>query len=292
MADNSMLMIGIVVVVLITAGLTYYIAKSGETVSPPMNVTNDTGTQPTITVRGEATKTVMPDLVTLSLSIESFGNTTQEAQAQSAKDVAKLKTALLAAGVDESDIQTGSYYTYEVYNESCYQGCYYYADAVYEKMAISSEPAYGGVAYPDIYPAPPYPCERNCTIIGYKTIHTLSVESDKVNDSGKMIDAATGAVNTSVDYIYFSVKEETRLKLETELQAAAAASARAKAESIAQGLGSKVGKIISVSPDYYYPYYPSYAYDSAVSSDGSVPTEIFPRETTMSSSMTVVFELE
>ena len=79
MADNTpMLVIGIIVVVLITAGLTYYIAKSGGP-GPLGNYTNQSG-KPTITVSGEATKSVMPDQLTLGITVTGNGTTVADSQ--------------------------------------------------------------------------------------------------------------------------------------------------------------------------------------------------------------------
>ncbi|MEW6035104.1 MAG: SIMPL domain-containing protein [Candidatus Micrarchaeota archaeon] len=308
MADNSaMLVVGVIVVVLITAGLTYYITKSAEQL--PQNQTNVSLEKPSITVRGEATKTVSPDLMVIGLTIDSFGNNTSASQAQSATDTAKVKAALLAAGLSASEIQTSSYYTYPVYNDSCYDYCYPYAydyavpagGGVYKGDAPSSEPAMesgsgaagSGVAYPDIYPRP-YPCKSECNITGYKTSHVLMIKTDKVNDAGDLVDAALGAGDFKIDYIYFSVKDETRVKVESDLQAAAASNAKSKAENIAKGLGATLGKVISVTTDYYpiYPY-PVYAYDrSAYGGEAAPPTEIFPTDSSFSGSITVTYELE
>lgn len=304
--NNPLLFVGIILVVLITAGLTYYVAKSGEL--PPQNQTNGTG-GPTITVRGEAAKTVRPDLLTLGLSIESYGANTSSAQAQSALDTAAVKAALLAAGVSASEIQTSSYYTYAVYNESCRSGCYdpYYYDYSYDYKYVEDAsggayeteavPAAGeadaGIAYPDMYPMP-YPdrCKK-CEITGYRTVHSLMIKSNGTASGGDFASAAVAASNsTRVDYVYFSLKDETRVKLESDLQASAAANAKSKAESIATGLGAKLGKVVSVSTD-YYPYYPVYAYDRAGSYDAEMaPTEIFPTDSTYSGQITVVYALE
>jgi uncharacterized protein YggE len=343
MAENNstLLVLGVVIVVLITAGLTYYITKTSGAVLPPLqNATNGSGETPTITVRGEATKTLSPDLLTIGITIETVGVNTTDAQSKNAQAVAKAKSALLSAGVKEGEIQTSSYYTYPEYNDSCYNDCYYpyygYSgkgvpvdavayeaesggaaarcigadgesmtgpnDEVYRcgsSAGSDSDVAYAseGVAYMDIAPSPPYPypCERDCNITGYKTTHTLTVATGKTTDGGKMVEAALNATNNAkIDYIYFSIKEATRVNVESELQASAAAAAKSKAENIAKGLGAKLGKIVSINPDYYYPY-PMYAYGEAggvTSSDATnVPTEIFPTDTTMSSSMTVVYEL-
>lgn len=282
MAENTgLLIIGIMIVILLTAGLTYYITK-GNVVTPPVPQENKTGETPTITVRGEATKTFAPDLLTLGISLESFGTDSTASQAQSAKDTAALKTALLATGLNESEIQTSTYYTNPVYNGSC---CGYYSP-------------YGGVAYTDVASMPYCKEGENCTLIGYKTIHSIIVKSGRTSDGGKFIEAAINATDAAkIDYVYFSIKDETRVQTETELQAEAAVSAKAKAQNIASGVGAKVGRIVSINTDYSYPY-PIYAYQKGGAMDSipvppaTPPTEIFPTDTTMSASITVVYELE
>jgi uncharacterized protein YggE len=302
MAENSgLLVVGIIVVVLITAGLTYFIVKSGTGPgpTPPVNQTvNETGQPPTITVRGEATKTILPDQLTIGITIETTGANVSDSQAENAKESAKVRSALLSAGVKEGEIQTSSYSTYPVYNDSCYD-CYPYpvpyGDSGGKAVPAGNAAEQAGVAYTDVYPSPPYmpPCkyQENCSIIGYKTVNAIMVKTGSVNDGGKFVDAALGAGTTAkVDYIYFSLKDETRVKAESELQSEAAVNAHDKAESIAKGLGASLGKIVSVNTD-YYPIYPVYAYDRAASAESAPPTQISPSDTTLSSSITVVFEL-
>jgi uncharacterized protein YggE len=211
-------------------------------------------------------------------------------------DTAKVKAALLAAGLDEAEIQTSSYYINSVYNTSYYYCSNYkyydYTDYVgvddaIEVGEISSSPVYNE----DIYY--PYPDKSRCKIIGYKTTHVLLIKTNRTDYGEKIINAALSAVNTTqIDYIYFSLGETARINAESELQTSAAVSARTKAESIANGLGAKLGKIVSVNPDSYYPFYPTYAYNRAADSkDSSVPSQISPTDTTLSNSITVVYEL-
>ncbi len=310
-----MLVIGIIVVVLITAGLTYYIAKSGET-GFQGNYTNQSG-KPTITVSGEATKSVMPDQLTLGITVTGNGTTVADSQSDAAAKVAAVKAALVAQGVSESDIQTSSYYTSPVYNGSCYS-CYprpiYYGSgsgaagaptpATEPAPAPDSGSASGGVALPpssvndaSIYPVPPYPyCDYNkCTAIGYQTVHMISVKTNQTSSGGKLLDAATAVNGTRFDYVYFSLQDSTRISLESELQGEAAAAAKAKAANIASGVGAKLGRIVSINPQQNYPY-PVYAGQGTAApgeaTNNTPPTEIFPSETTLYSSIVVVYELE
>jgi uncharacterized protein YggE len=329
MAENSMLVVGIIAVVLLTAGLTYFLAKAGTPIVQPLpNQTNLSGPTPTITVTGEASRTVSPDLLDVGLTISTMGQNTSGSQSKNAAETAAVKAALLAAGVNESEIQTVSYYTSPVYNESCsscYAEPYYSYGAGQGGVAVPSNGATAGSApapvaavgsadassgavsggsassggivspgYP--IPSPPPPClnKDNCAIIGYKTVHSIEIKSEKTADGGKYAEAALNASNsTSVDYVYFSLTEATRIGVDSELQAEAASSAKAKAENIAKGLGASLGKIVSVNPN-YYPIYPVYAYQNAgtgTAAPAAPPTEIFPTTTDMSSSITVVYEL-
>jgi len=286
MENNTPLMIvGIALVIVITAGLTYYAATLGAAL-PAANCTNGTSDAPTITVRGEATMDAPSDLLSIGLSVEGSGANVSESQVDAARQMSALKTALLAGGVKESEIRTNSYYSTPVYNDSC-KPCYYgYGQETGSGVA---EPAIGAVE-PDMYP-----CDYDCysQVIGYKTVHSIEVRTDKVNDGGDIIDSAVQANGTRLDYVYFTLKESTRIALEEQVQGRAAASARGKAENIAQGVGATVGKLVSIQTEGYYPY--PYYKDAMVSdSSGGMmpPTEVFPSDTTISSTVIVVYELE
>lgn len=288
MKISGMMVLGIIVLILVTAGLGYLLGAS--TLKSASNESI-----PTITVDGKATKTLSPDLLIMSFSAEGFGNTTALAQANVSATVSTLKSALLLSGVKESEIETTSFYTYPVYNYS--KNCrypYYADDVVYESQP--ADPAEYEKGY-DIAIAPyPYPdCQGE--VIGYNAIHTVSVKTEKVNDGGKIADAA---VSGSVDlgYVYFSLKESTRISAESELEAEAAKAAKKKADGIASGLGVKVGKLISVQTDDYYPwddYYmrPMPAYAEAGAADSSPSsTELFPTTLELQNTITVMYELE
>jgi len=319
-SSTLLLVVGVLVIVLLSAGLTYYVVKTSEgspAVQPPGK--NETSDKPTITVRGEATKTIMPDTMTIVFTIETANDTSSGAQFANSAAMERVKAALLSNGAKESEIQTTYFSTQPQYNESCYscQYPYYYGGRGAVPMAADSGAAYAaatnggqavegssgsGVAYTDIAPMPPYPCDqpKDCSIIGYKTTHTIQVKSSRINDGGKMVAAASGAYNsTKVDYVYFSMTDDLRIKTESELQASAAGNAKTKAQNIANGVGAKLGKIVTISTD-YYPIYPYYAYSNPEMMNSGMggakyeppPTEIYPTESSMSASIMVEYELE
>ncbi len=287
MKISGMMVLGIIVLVLITAGLGYLLGTS--TVKP---ATNDS--IPTITVDGEATKTLSPDLLVMTFTVEGFGNTTALAQSNASASVSTLKSALLSNGVLQSEIETSSFYTYPVYNYSKRCGYPYYADdVVYESGPMEDVEYEKGY---DVAIAPyPYP-DCSGELIGYKAIHTISVKTSKINDGGKIADAAVSD-NVDLGYVYFTLKQSSRISAESELEAEAAKAAKKKADGIASGLGVKVGKLVSVqTDDYYYPwddYYPRPMYaEAGVSDSSSGSTELFPTSLELKKTILVVYELE
>lgn len=287
MKISGMMVLGIVVLILVTAGLGYLLG-----VGTVKSATNES--IPTITVDGEATKTLSPDLLVMTFTVEGFGNTTALAQSNASASVSSLKSALLANGVGQSEIETTSFYTYSVYNYS--KKCrypYYADDVVYGSEPMDAAEYEKGY---DVAIAPyPYP-DCSAELIGYKAVHTITVKTGKINDGGKISDAAVSE-GVDLDYVYFTLKQSTRISAESDLEADAAQAAKKKADGIATGLGVKVGKLISVqTDDYYYPwddYYPRPMYaEAGVSDSSSGSTELFPTSLELKKTILVVYELE
>jgi len=322
MSENSMLIVGIVALILITAGLTYYITKASVPL-PFSNQTNASGQAPTITVTGEASETVAPDRVSVGLTISTVGPDTATSETENAAETAKVTAALFAAGVNESDIQTDSYSTYPAYNQSC-SACYPEPDYTYgtneavpangatpasAKVPETSAPtatvtssggsSSGAVISPGYpVPSPPELCgnTNNCAIIGYTTTHSITITNGNTNDGGKYVQAALNASNsTAVDYVYFSLSDAESIQVESALQTEAAANAKMNAQNIAESLGAHLGSIVAINPS-YRDVYPVYAYQSAAvgttaSAPSVPPAEIYPTTTDMSNSITVVYAL-
>jgi uncharacterized protein YggE len=257
---NSGIIVLVLALILITAGLGYIYGKSQASGSDDI---------PTVTVQGEAARTVSPDLLVLTFTSEGFGNTTALAQSNASVILSSFKSRLLANGISEDEIETSSFHTYPVYN---YSECSF------------KEPYY------EDYIMPPHDCERE--LMGYKAVHTIKVNTDDTRNGGTLADAVVSD-NVQLSYIYFTLTESSRIKIETELEREAAEAAKKKAEGIAEGLGAKIGKVVSVKTEGYYWDEPMPRY-LEVSEDSSAPpaeTEFFPRNLDLSSTITVVYEL-
>jgi hypothetical protein len=308
--DRMTVLLSVALIVVLVAGATYVFTSNAQPAG--QNATaNATEEMPKISVSGEATRTVSPDLLVMGIAVEAQKATASEADAENARMTAKVKSALLAAGVQEGEIETASYYTYPVYNDSCYyyppcrgDVCPMAADGGYAEgyvgEATPTDAGYAdaGVAYTDSYMMPPYRCDQQ--IIGYMATHSIMVKTSNIRNGGGIIDAvSTANASARFDYQYFSLKDETRIRYENELAGQAAQSARSKAQSIATGLGAELGRIVDIQTNNYYPG-PYYAKDYAMAEGGAagspsavapIATEIFPQDLTISSSIYVTFEI-
>jgi uncharacterized protein YggE len=70
-----------------------------------------------ISVVGEGSITIKPDVVYVQFGVETSGNTASEAVAKNAQIFAGVKAAIRKAGVAEQDIQTVQFNTYPVYEK-------------------------------------------------------------------------------------------------------------------------------------------------------------------------------
>lgn len=75
-----------------------------------------TGTMATVTVSGVGAVTVAPDTASVQLGVTVTQDTLTTAQAEASTQMAGIIEALKAAGVEEKDIQTSSYYVSIVQN--------------------------------------------------------------------------------------------------------------------------------------------------------------------------------
>ena len=90
-----------------------------------------------------------------------------------------------------------------------------------------------------------YPQGGKPEIVGYTANNTVRIKTDKLDDVGKMIDAAMQAGANNVNRLVFTLKDEEAARLEALRQASA--KAKAKAEAIAASLGLKIMRIASVT---------------------------------------------
>jgi len=72
----------------------------------------------TISVSGQGTEKVTPDLITIYFNVDTKGATSKEADDANSVIVNKLKNAIISLGFEESDLTTQSYNIYPIYSTS------------------------------------------------------------------------------------------------------------------------------------------------------------------------------
>lgn len=218
---------------------------------------NPNTSQNTISVSGNSEKEVMPDQAEIYISIQTQGTDAAKVQAENTPKSDKVIAAIKALGMPADKIETTSYDLQPQYN--------------YNKDT--------GEQY----------------IYGYLLTQTIKVTTDDIQNTGRYTDSAIKAGANSVQGVNFVLKPETQNIIRQELLAKASADAKTKAESIASGLGGKVGKVISVSEgQVYFPYYARAMEAKAVDSTGApvpVPTTILPTLQTITANVQVTYEI-
>ena len=210
-----------------------------------------------ITTSGQATLKATPDIVSIYFNIETNGSDASEAKDKNAVIVDNVITDLLKKGIKRENISTESFNI-----------------------------------YPDYYWT-----EKGQQSNGYRAVHVLKVQLDssKMDDAGEVIDIGVddGAL---ISYINFelSLKKQNELKAQALKQATE--DARIKAESIASGLGKRLGGVMAVS-DSSFDYYPWAIYRNdammvgASGAKEAISTNINPGQQDISARVTVTYKI-
>jgi uncharacterized protein YggE len=239
-----------------------YAAKVNVGPSNPNIYTTASPPEHPISVSASATQKVAPDLLEMSLRVQTKSTNAREAQQENARVSAILLGKLKALGVADKDIQTVSYSVDPVY-ESAYN-C--------DKSGMN--------------------CHWDSNLTGYQAVQSLNVDIEALDNGGAVIDAASesGDNETFVDSASFTLKPETRTEMSKALLKEAAKTAKAKAGRIADGLGITLGKVLSASENsYYQPYYYN-SYEKAAGAAVPAATQLSPGQVEMSVSVGVSYE--
>lgn len=212
----------------------------------------------TVNSYGEASMNVVPDLVTVYFNVQTTGNEMSVVQEKNNQQVNDLTENLLNLGFEKSEIQTQSFYIGPKYRYS----------------------------------------NGKQTQEGYEASHSIKLQmsTDDVLKIGQVIDAGVDS-NSSINYINFELSQEKQNEAKAEAIKLAAEDAKIKAEALAEGLGYKVGKLVSVSNS-NFGYSPWNIYtareDSAMGAEEAkaVTTSIQPSEQKIYASVTAVFKIK
>ena len=167
--------------------------------------------QRTITVKGTGSATAAPDLIRISMSLESKEYTYALTMKSAEEEIESLKEAIVSAGFDRKDLKTLDFDVRTEYNN--------------EKDHFGN--------YQRIFK-------------GYTCTHQLKLEFDL--DTKRLASALNAIADCSARptlSIDFTVKDPTAIS--TELLRSAAVNARVKAETLCAASGVKLGDLLTIS---------------------------------------------
>lgn len=216
-------------------------------------------TDNTITVNGEATAEVAPDLITVYFNVQTKGTTSQEASDANTLIVNKLTDNLVALGFSKDDLQTQSFNIYPEYDYSNGQ-------KLLDYIATNSL--------------------------------KIEIPVSQKDKTSSVVDAGTNA-GAGISYINFELTPALQQQAKTAAIRNASADANVKAQAIADGFNKRLGRLVSVSLDQfnYYPRVLYASSDSSGGGVSSAPeaksaaTNINPSSQEVSASVTATYKL-
>ena len=246
-----LVMAGVTAAIVAAAACT---AATEETPTPPPLPASQSSAQGGISVSGEASISLAPDIATIVLGVESIDETVADARSAAASAMAGIVNVLTEAGVADEDIQT---------------------------QRLSIQPQYD------------YSSEKR-ELIGFTVVNIVNVTVRDIDSVGSIIDKSVeaGGDLTRIQSIYFSVDDTE--PYEDQLIADAVQDATDKAANLADLTGVTLGKPLAINYGGGVPYPVldrSFGLAMAEESAG-FDTSVSPGEVETSVTVNIVFSIE
>jgi uncharacterized protein YggE len=219
----------------------------------------------TVSTSGSASTNVEPDKVSVTIAVETNGETAAEAAEANADLMDQVLAAIQALGITEEQIATSNYNVFPVYNST--EGA---------EVCIM------------IYPPPPE-CQPSTEIAGYTASNSVTVTVDADFDAGSIIDTAVEAGATHVQGAYFFISEERQNEVRDGLIEEAIANARARADAAASAVGMNVTGVKSIAlNDVYFPVF----FRDVAAQEAADGTTLLPGEQQVTMTVQVVYRMQ
>ncbi|HYA34341.1 MAG TPA: SIMPL domain-containing protein [Candidatus Binataceae bacterium] len=207
---------------------------------------------PTIEVSGTGEVRAAPDVAFLSLQIETRATTAEQCSSRNAALVQKVVGELKNRLGDKGQVWTGDY---------------------------SLSPDY---SQPEPHQKP--------SIVGYVAQNSISVETGELSILGSLIDGAIATGANRINYLNFSIRDDTKPR--SEAIEKAANDAKAQAAALAGALGVKLKRVFKASTlPQSRPIVPIPGMARAMAAEAA-PTPIEPSQITVSATVMLTYELE
>jgi uncharacterized protein len=207
----------------------------------------------TIQVSGSGEAHVAPDVASLNLAIETHAATAQQSAGQNAALAQKVVDALTAKLQGKGKVWTGGYSLYPEYSE-------------------------------------PRPNEK-AVVTGYRAENSITVETGEIGMLGGLIDTAIQAGANRINFLNFTLRDETQAR--SQAIALAANDAAAQAGSLAKALGVKLGPVIKATTETEARPMPMMRSGAmALGASMVAPTPVQPNEVVVPATVSITYQIE
>ena len=213
-------------------------------------------TERSISVQGQGTVSAEPDLVTLSLGVQTTGETAMEALALNSEQMTGVIAAIQEAGIADEDIQTSGISLYPVYED---------------RSLVQ-------------------PGEQR-EIVGYRASNSVSVTVYDIDKAGSVLDVAIEAGANQVGGVNFGLSDTDAIV--TDALIAAVKNAQAKAQTIADTLGVQLGAALVVNEEWIErPQARAYFAEAAAFDSGGFSSPVQGGTVSVTAHIRVTFAIE
>ncbi len=241
----------------------FFIVKLGAELKGYKLIGSGTTATNTISVSGSGDAYAVPDVATVSFTVENEAKTVAEAQKTVNDKMQKALDFIKKNNVAEKDIQLTGNSFYPQYD------------------------------YPQIQ-CFAYPCPSGKQVLrGYQVSRSIMIKIRAIDDAGKIVEGLGTIGVTNLNGPTFTLDDEDGIK--AEARGKAIADAKAKAEELAKELGVHLVRIVNFSENGNSPY-PYYAKaDMAMGMGGGTGGEVAPElpkgENKYTSNVSVTYEI-
>ena len=218
---------------------------------------------------GEAEVSAEPDLVRISVEVETHSSYAEEAVEENAELANRVREALIDFGLDEDEVRTGSYRL----------------QSRRERPPEVEEP---DRPQPDEMEEAEE-AEEVEEQIYYRDTNEIRVTSSELEHAGEIIDTAVEAGANKVNYINFELEDPQELKMEALDKATK--QAERKAEVIAESAGESIVGLYSIKEERadYTPHRAEIEMAEEAAAMGDAPTPVEPDEVDVRAAVTAEY---
>ncbi|MFZ1122433.1 MAG: SIMPL domain-containing protein [Candidatus Binataceae bacterium] len=209
----------------------------------------------TIEVTGNGEAHVAPDVASLNLAIETHAATAQQSAGQNAALAEKVVDALNTKLQGKGKVWTGGYSLYPEYSDS---------------------------SRPNDKPV----------VTGYRAENSITVETGEIGMLGGLIDTAIEAGANRINFLNFTLRDESQAR--GQAIALAAKDAQTQADALAKSLGVKLGPVVKATTVWENRPMPVMRMMAGVGASATMgaPTPVQPNEVTVPATVSITYQIQ